>query len=796
MTIDTTALLERVDLAALVATRVALKRVGHEFVGLCPFHDDRSPSFHVIPAKRFYHCFSCGETGDALDWTQHFEGVGFREAAERLGALDIASLTPMAPAGGSVATAEPRITKAPPATAGQPDMESRRWGPPRATWVYRGGDGEILFYVARYEYLEDGVLKKVTPQWTWGSRDAKHWEWGMGHFNKPRPLYHLDQLAQRPDAPILVVEGEKAAEAAAQLLPRYVVVTWPGGAQAVKHAVWSVLEARDVVLWPDADRPGIEAMRLVARTLEGVARRVRMIHPPIGTATGWDAADAQAEGWDTAATLAWAKEHIGEALRVYAPVDLEAPPPTPRELEARIVIEPKPAPPPKTPPAALPAITAEVRVDPAGSVDDLTANLPLERWEKLRLILTGKGLPIENIDNIVRVMDHAEELKGHWWLDTFHQRIFTDWRSGEARELGDAELLHLTLWMQRTLGLRKLSTSTVDAAVQIVAARDRRSEPAAWLRSLTWDGTPRVHELFTRWFHAKRTAYTEAAATNFLTAMVARVLAPGCKADAMVILEGIQGAGKSSALQVLGGAWYSEATETVLSKDFFVSLQGKWLVEIGELDAFNRAETTRVKQVITATSDRYRAPYGRHAQDYPRQCCFVGTTNDDEYLRDPTGARRFWPVRVAEIDREGLAAVREQLFAEAVQRFDEGHAWWEMPAADTLSAQRSRRAVDEWESLIARWIVENHRIEEGRSVWFTREEALTEATVGEVLGRLLLIEEGRWNRADQMRVAHAFRSLGWRRTRRNDGRWVYRAPSNSPQLPLGAASNGDGDEHE
>jgi predicted P-loop ATPase len=793
VTIDTRALLERVDLAALIASRVPLKRVGHEWVGLCPFHDDKSPSFHVVPAKRFYHCFSCGATGDAIDWIEHFEGVGFREAAERLGALDVGALTPAEPTAAERAHLEPRVTKAPPANAGQPDMESRRWGRPKATWEYRGGDGELLFYVARYEYLEDGVLKKVTPQWTWGSRDGRVWGWGMGHFNKPRPLYGLDRLAQRPDSPILLVEGEKSAEAAQALLPRYVVLTWPGGAQAVKHAVFSILEGRDVVLWPDADRPGIEAMRQIARILDGVAQRVRMIHPPATSAPGWDAADALAEGWDQAKTIAWCREHIGDPLRAYAPVDLVAPAPTARELEAKIVLEPKIAAPAisaEAPKSEQPAITAEARVDPAGSVDDLSANLPLETWDQLRLILTGKGLPLENIDNVVRVLDLHPLLKGKWWLDTFHQRIFTDWRGEPPRELSDAELLHLTLWMQRTLGLRKLSTSTVDAAVQVVASRDKRSAPAAWLRSLTWDGTYRISSLFTRYFNSKDTGYTQAAATNFLTSMVARVLHPGCKADAMLILEGPQGAGKSSALQVLGGEWYAEATETVLSKDFFVALQGKWLVEIGELDAFNRAETTRVKQVITATADRYRAPYGRHAQDYPRQCCFVGTTNDDEYLRDPTGARRFWPVRVTDIDRDGLAEVREQLFAEAVMRFDEGHAWWEMPTIDTLEAQRARRAVDEWESLIARWAVENVKLEAGREIWFPREEALTELTVGDVLGRLLRIEEGRWTRADQMRVAHALRSLGWRRTRRSDGRWVYRSSDFAAQPSLGLNGNG------
>src|SRR5262249_23914540 len=187
---------------------------------------------------------------------------------------------------------------------------------------------------------------------------------------------------------------------------------------------------------------------------------------------------------------------------------------------------------------------------------------------------------------------------------------------------------------------------------------------------------------------------------------VARVYRPGCKVDNMVVLEGPQGIGKSSALHVIGGEWFTEQHESASNpKPFKEILQGKLLIEISEMDAFSRAEVSRVKQTITDTLDRYRESFGRHAKDHLRQCVFVGTTNKDDWNKDDTGARRFWPIACkGEIDVEGIRANREQLFAEAVTRIKNGESWWEMPAEETRLEQQKRYDADAWSEDIAAFI--------------------------------------------------------------------------------------------
>ena len=165
-------------------------------------------------------------------------------------------------------------------------------------FVYHDAAGHPLGAVARYEFTRHGKRDKATPQVTWGSKDGgKTWGWALGHWNLPRPLYGLELLTGRPKAPVLVVEGEKTAEAARQLLPRFVVVTWPGGSKAVSCADWRPLAGRDVTCWPDADAPGVAAMEEVRALLAPAAQRVRWLDVT-GQPDAWDLADALEEGMD------------------------------------------------------------------------------------------------------------------------------------------------------------------------------------------------------------------------------------------------------------------------------------------------------------------------------------------------------------------------------------------------------------------------------------------------------------------------------------------------------------------
>lgn len=185
-----------------------------------------------------------------------------------------------------------------------------------------------------------------------------------------------------------------------------------------------------------------------------------------------------------------------------------------------------------------------------------------------------------------------------------------------------------------------------------------------------------------------------------LVSAVARAFEPGCKVDTMLVLEGKQGVGKTRFTRELFGAdWYAEATASPGDKDFFQVLQGRWVMEIGEMESFTKAEVGKIKQAVTAQQDTFRASYGRFVKTYPRQCVFVGTTNENQYLRDPTGARRFLPIRVNTIDVDRIIRERDQLWAEAVHLYREGFDYWTLPA-DAAREQERRYQADTWEETI------------------------------------------------------------------------------------------------
>lgn len=294
--IDTAALLRSVDIVEVAGRYTKLKKQGREYVGLCPFHADKKPSFHVVPEKGFAHCFACQWNGDAIDLVCEGSSVDFVEACKRLGAGDYKPDETRARA--QIEKAPTRITLPPPADATPPNMRTRHWGEPRRVWEYRDGTGALLFYVARYEWTDDGKSHKATPQWSWGSVDGgESWRWGLGHYHEPRPLYGLDRLAARPTAPVLICEGEKAADAGGELLPMYVSMSWPGGTNGVDKADWSPLRGRRVLIWPDRDlqrdddgelkplgeQPGYAAAVQIAEILARVgADEIKIINVGVG----------------------------------------------------------------------------------------------------------------------------------------------------------------------------------------------------------------------------------------------------------------------------------------------------------------------------------------------------------------------------------------------------------------------------------------------------------------------------------------------------------------------------------
>ncbi|WP_095201644.1 virulence-associated E family protein [Mesorhizobium carmichaelinearum] len=319
----------------------------------------------------------------------------------------------------------------------------------------------------------------------------------------------------------------------------------------------------------------------------------------------------------------------------------------------------------------------------------------------------------------------------------------------QPRPISDSDISIVQDRLQHA-GLSQLSRDVVYQAVTHRAHECRFHPIRDWLDSLEWDGTERLPSLFPAYLGADASAYTAAIGRMFLISMVARIYKPGCKADHLPVLEGKQGTMKSSACRILGGEWFSDALPDISAgKDASQHLRGKWLIEVAEMHAMGKAEATMLKSFISRDTERYRPSYGRAEVMEPRQCIFVGTTNQSAYLRDPTGGRRFWPVKTGRIDVDALARDRDQLFAEAVARFRRNEPWWpskDFEAKHIAPEQEARYEGDTWEETIRDFIA-------------TRSKVL----VGEIAKEALHFETSRIGRADQNRIIAVLEQIGWAR---------------------------------
>lgn len=379
-------------------------------------------------------------------------------------------------------------------------------------------------------------------------------------------------------------------------------------------------------------------------------------------------------------------------------------------------------------------------------------------YQELGLACNDKGIPHGNIANAAAVLARHPKILGNLWYDEFHDRVFSTLWGTEPAPWTEQHDTRLTVWMQSELGLIRINTALVREAVQQYARLFPHNEPREWVESLIWDKTERLGYLMADGFGSPYNEYTAAVGRCFITGMVARIMLPGCKLDAVPVLEGSQGVGKSSGLAILGGKWFAESHESVTSKDFFQALQGKLLIEISELHAFRRADIERIKGVITCQVDRYRASYGHYTHDHPRRCVFGGTTNADDWNADETGARRFWPITCTHVNREWLRMHRADLFAEALEifrrvplmatdfeRLEAAADWWNVPSDAARDEQEMRRDVDVWEEAIAAYAA-----------------VRSELRIADILEHRFGLEAKEQDRGAQMRVAKALKALGWR----------------------------------
>lgn len=298
-------------------------------------------------------------------------------------------------------------------------------------------------------------------------------------------------------------------------------------------------------------------------------------------------------------------------------------------------------------------------------------------WVEL-LETDKKGNISPTTDNIVKIMTHDPKLKnGIGGNDLFQQKPVKAgdlpwWSYDDNNTWSDTDDAGLRYYLEKSY--KVVAKGKTDDAVAFVQERDSFHPVRDYLNSLTWDHQERLDNMFIDYLGAEDSAYNKAVARKIMTAAVARVFTPGCKMDYMPVLVGKQGIGKSHMLSILGGEWFSDSITNIQGKEGYEALHGSWIVEWAELSAARKADIESMKQFISKRDDRYRKAYARRVTDNPRQCVFIGTTNDDEFLRDYTGNRRFWPVQTnaglaTKSVFEDLPKERDQLWAEAMERF-------------------------------------------------------------------------------------------------------------------------------
>ncbi len=311
------------------------------------------------------------------------------------------------------------------------------------------------------------------------------------------------------------------------------------------------------------------------------------------------------------------------------------------------------------------------------------------------LTVDKRGNPEPTINNVYIILTHDPALRDTLAYNAFKDRLVAvrplPWRDVRDPVNGDAWTDADDSELRRYIELAYTITGKerIMDAVAGVARANTIHPVKDYLSGLEWDGEERLDTLLVDYLGAEDSPYTRAVTRKAFTAAVARIYRPGCKFDYILVLSGPQGRGKSSLIARMSCGWFTDSLAGIGTKEAYEGIQGFWLVELGELAAMRKTEIETTKNFISKQVDSYRAAYGRRVEDHPRQCVFFGTTNSTAFLRDDTGNRRFWPVRLRDespvltVWGDLTQAVVDQLWAEAVVRYRNGEV---LTLTDDLAA--------------------------------------------------------------------------------------------------------------
>jgi len=351
---------------------------------------------------------------------------------------------------------------------------------------------------------------------------------------------------------------------------------------------------------------------------------------------------------------------------------------------------------------------------------------------------------------------HHKELKDNIYIDDFDGYI-------KHRQISFLSQKNNNVWSDSdTIALKNfinnyafdLPAKTIDEAIDCTAFKNHYHPVKEYFNALKWDQIPRVETWLHHYLGVNDTKYSRKIGIKTLAAAVARIFQPGITFDNILIIEGGQGVGKSRAIKALASPeWFTDDLGDIRSKDAIASLQGVLIAEISELDSFKKADISALKAFLSRTIDKKRLPYEKRPRLFPRQGIFIGTTNDNSYLYDDTGGRRFWPVTSrGTVKVDAIKNDRDQLWAEAILYYRLGEdLWLKDPRilAEAKRQQELRRFSDEWENSITEYI------EEGQLKHITSKEIWTQVFANSMSD---------FSKKDQGRIAMCMKALNYKAT--------------------------------
>jgi predicted P-loop ATPase len=509
-----------------------------------------------------------------------------------------------------------------------------------------------------------------------------------------RVLFNLPAVLAAIRTGVPVHLAEGEKDAETLIAMGLVATTVPQGAKYWRDSYTATLTGAHVVLWPDNDKAGQASVLKVQGFLSGKAQTLRMVRVP---APHKDVSD-----WIQAG---------GTRAEVEALIEAATPPPPNQE--------------------------------PAAWTDQLNT--------------TKGGEPKETFNNLVLALEHLDPWDTQSWYDLVRDRGMIS-----TQPLDEVQIWRAARAIEQHARIPIRNLKLVMSALRSQCVQTPRDLLQEWLAALNpWDGVERLTEWLCDHAGVPKTAYTMAVSRLLPVSMVARALHPGIQCRSVVIFEGPQDIGKSELVKRLAGeAWYRIVDSTLEGKEAHMLMKGVWIVELAEMDVMLRTEESRVKSFVTMCNDEFVPKYANDPVKLARRTILVGTINpegDGSYLRDQTGATRYYPVRVGTIALEDITAARDQLFAEALQWF-QAHPtdWWQMPddAKDELVLTREARRKE--------GVYEGPRLKE----WLDKVRAGTTEVLApfhteDALRYCFQIPPERWTHGIKDQVGKAIGKGGW-----------------------------------